>query len=113
MWCFWSYDCLPYELLIAKPHAYGFDMKSVNIMFDYLPDIRQKVKINKSYSSWQELLYGVPQESVPRLLLFNTFLCDLFFFLEGTDITSYMDIITLCNAKITPELVINKLEESF
>ena len=64
-------------------------------------------------SSWRELLHGVPEGSVLGLLLFNTFLCDLFHFLEVTDIASYADDTTPYYASSTKELIITKLEESF
>ena len=64
-------------------------------------------------SSWRELLHGVPEGSILGLLLFNIFLCDLFHFLEVTDIASYADDTTPYYANSTKELIITKLEESF
>ena len=31
-----AYDCLPHDLLIAKPGAYGFDRSSLRLLIDYL-----------------------------------------------------------------------------
>ena len=31
-----AFDCFPHELLITKLHAYDFDMKSLNLIYDYL-----------------------------------------------------------------------------
>ena len=36
------FDCLPHELLIAKLHAYSFDMKSQNLIYDNLSNRRQR-----------------------------------------------------------------------
>ena len=107
-----TFDCLPHELLIAKLHAYGFDMRSLNLMYNYLPNRKQRVKAGGTYISWQEILCGVPQGSSLGPLLFNIFLWDLFYFFEGTDIASYADNATPYNANLTQELVINKLKET-
>ena len=84
-----SFDCLPHNLLIAKLQAYGFDMKSLNLIYDYLFNRKQRVKVGETYSSWREILCWVPQVSVLGPLLFNSFLCDLSYSLKGTDIASY------------------------
>ena len=47
-----------------------------------------------------------------RPLQFNIFLCNLFYFLEGTDIGSYADDTKSYNANLTQELVTNELEET-
>ena len=107
-----AFYCLPHELLIAKLHTYGFDMKSLNLIYGYLLSRKQRVEVGGAYSLWRQLLYGVPQESILRSLLFNVFLCDLFYCLECTDISRYADDITPYNANLTQELVINKLQES-
>ena len=75
-----AFDRLPYDLLIAKLHAYGLDMPSLKLLHSYLTKRRQRVKINNTYSSWSEILFGVPQGSILGPLLFSLFLCDLFLF---------------------------------
>ena len=59
-----AFDTLNHELLIAKLYAYGFSKESLKLMFSYLTNRWQRTKVNQSYSSWTELLLGVPQGSV-------------------------------------------------
>ena len=85
-------DCLPHDLLVAKLYAYGFDLKSVTLVHSYLTGRKQRVKIDHIYSSWEEILFGVPQGSILGSLLFNIFVCDLFDFMDdNVNIGSYAD----------------------
>ena len=74
-----AFDCIDHELLIAKLHAYGFDYDALKFIYSYLKERKQRTKINSSYSSLAEILFGVPQGSILGPLLFNTYICDLFY----------------------------------
>ena len=67
----------------------GFDRNALRFVYSYLKE--NKGKIDNEYSELQEILFGVPQGSIPGLLLFNIFLWDLFFPAKSTDIASYAD----------------------
>ena len=73
-----AFDCLRHDLLIAKLHAYGIRKGSLNLLFSYLKNRKQKVRLNNFYSEWIGILFGVPQRSILHLLLFNIFLCNRF-----------------------------------
>ena len=47
-----AFDCLPHDLLIAKFHAYGYNLPSLRLLNCYLCNRRQRVKINNFYSPW-------------------------------------------------------------
>ena len=68
-----AFGCLSYDLLIAKLHAYGFDIPALRLLHNYLTNRNQRVKIDSTFSSWGEMLFGVPQGSVLGPLLFNIF----------------------------------------
>ena len=59
-----AFDCLPHELLITKLHAYGVSLAALRLARSYLSNRKQRTKINESYSSWEEILFGVPQGSI-------------------------------------------------
>ena len=105
-----AFDCLPHDLMIAKLHAYGFDFKSLKLMDSYLRGRKQRVKISNSYSSWEEIMFGVPQGSILGPLLFNIFICDMFLFITDSDIASYADDNTPYVSADKPQEVVKKLE---
>ena len=59
-----AFDCLSHNLLIAKLNAFGPDLALLNILKDYLTNRKQKAKVNSFYSSWENILSGVPQGSI-------------------------------------------------
>ena len=55
-----AFDCLNHDLLLAKLNAYGCDFNSLKLFYSYLTDRLQRVRVNSSYSTWSEIIYGVP-----------------------------------------------------
>ena len=70
----------------------------------------QRTKINSEYSSWEEIMFGVPQGSIPGPLLSNIFLCGLLLIIESIDIASYADDNTPYTTGNSIGGVIQKLE---
>ena len=83
-----AFSCLDHELLIAKLNAYGFSLTALKLVHNYLSNRKQRTKINSTYSSLLEIIFGVRQESILGPLLFNIFLIELFFIIEDADIAS-------------------------
>ena len=67
-----AFDTINHELLIAKLDAYGFSKQVLKLIFSYLNNRKQRVKIYKTFSSWKELLYGEAKGSVlgPIILIY-------------------------------------------
>ena len=107
-----AFDCLSQKLSISKLDAFGFDKKSLKLVHNSLSNRKQRVKINDSYSSWREILYGVPQGSILGPLLFSIFICDMVYFLNDYEIANYADDTTPCSAQRNHQFVIQGLEKS-
>ena len=58
------FGCLSHELQLAKLHAYGFSISALRLIYSYLANRKRRTKINMSYSSWEEIFFGVPQGSI-------------------------------------------------
>ena len=91
-----AFDSLPHDLIIAKLNSYSFNITALNLIHNYFTKCRQRTKINQSYSSWEDTLFGVPQGSILGLILFNILLSDLFLLVDNVDIANYADDNTIC-----------------
>ena len=56
-----AFDTIDHHLVITKMNAYGFTKKSLKLIKSYPSNPWQRTKINTSFSSWTELLLGLPQ----------------------------------------------------
>ena len=64
---------------------------SLRIMESFFSNRQQRTKISNAFSRYSELIYGVPQRSILCPLLFNIYICDIFFGIIECDIASYAD----------------------
>ena len=62
-----AFDCLLYDLPIAKVHAFGFDLKSLRVIHAYINDRIQITKVGSFYSETYQITYGL----ILGPLLFN------------------------------------------
>ena len=75
-----SFDCIPYDLLIAKLSAYGLNSDSLCCNYSYLKDRKQCIQTNKEQGEFDTIISGVAQGSIFGPILFNIFFNDLFLF---------------------------------
>ena len=107
-----AFETINLSLLLAKLHAYGFSKQALAIICSYLSNQKQRIRINNVFSSWKDLILGVPQGSVLGTLLFNICLNDLFFFLKDVGICNFADDTTTCISDESLENVLKSLEKN-
>ena len=75
-----AFDCLNHELLIAKLDVYGFCRSALFFIHSYIYYMKQRAKVDGSFSTWAKTILGILQDSALGLFLFNIYLNDLFMF---------------------------------
>ena len=83
------------SLLLAILKAYGFSNQILRLLQGYLCNRYQRSITNGSFSSWNEVITGVPQGSILGPLLFKIFLSDIFLFVLKCQLSNYADDNTL------------------
>lgn len=105
-----AFDWIPHDLIIANLNAYGFYENALVLVYSYLKWRKQSVWINNVYSSFQEIVSGVPQGSFVGPILFNFYINAIFSFIKQATMYNYADDHTLAFfSKSLPDLV-NVLE---
>ena len=77
-----AFDCVPYNLLIAKLEVYGINENLLAYLHSYLSNRKQCVRINNVTSNFETFISGVVQGSIVGSNLFNWFFNDFFYFIE-------------------------------
>ena len=90
----------------------SYIFKSLEHIQSYLYERIQSVKINSSFSHWGKVELGIPQGSIKGLLLFNIYICDLFFDIIEIDIANYADDTTPYALDSKLENIVKLLEEN-
>ena len=83
---------------------------TLKLIHNYLSNRWHRTKINKDFSTREELLQGVPQGSVLGPLLFKIYLNDLFLLTESTNVCNFADDTTFYACDRNLNDLINRLE---
>ena len=105
-----AFDCIPHELIVAKLAAYGFKRETLRLIYSYLKGRKQCVKINNTYSDYNEIISGVPQGSILGPVIFNLSINDLFLFIEKASMHNFAGDNTLSAWGETVSKLIDMLE---
>ena len=80
------WGCLRFVIVVFPDHTH-----LLFFMASYLSNRTQWVKIGRVVSSWAKIIKGAPWGSILGPLIFNTFINDIFYFINQSKIYSYAD----------------------
>ena len=83
------------HFLITKLAAYGLSEEALMYILSYLSNRKQCVRINDTYSEFENIITGDAQGSILGPLLFNLSINDLFFFILIASVHNFADDNTL------------------
>ena len=86
-----AFDTINNDLLLAKLKTNGFSHNALAFMLSYLKNRSLRVNINGNFSTWEEIIAGVPKGSILGPLLFNTLANDIFYFEDKSYLSNYAD----------------------
>ena len=73
-----AFDTINEDLFIAKLNVFRFSKESLKLIKSYLTNRWRRTKLNTGFSKWTDIFLRVPRGFVLGLVLFNSYIKDLF-----------------------------------
>jgi len=77
-----GFDSIPHALLLDKRMAYLLGEMSIELLRSYLSARIQCAKIGATFSEWELVRRGIPQQGVLGPIFFNLHINDLFYHIK-------------------------------
>ena len=90
-----AFDCVPYDLLLAKLATYGIDDNLILYIHPYLFYRKQWVCTNNILSEFNKIISGAPQSSNVGHIFFNRFSNDFHYFIKNANAHNFANDNTL------------------
>ena len=95
IYLFLLHNIAQYCTIYCLVNSYGLSENSTQLLSCYLSGRKQQIQIGSTVSDWANINKGVPQGSILGPLLFNTFINDMFYFINKGTLYNYADDKTL------------------
>ena len=89
-----TFDKVWHPGLLHKLESYEVKGKLLEVLTNYLRERIERVVLDGQCSSWERILFGIPQRSVVGLLLFLIYINDLL--INFTPSVKHMQVIRFC-----------------
>ena len=97
-----AFDKVPHKRLISKLYSYGINQHVVLWIGAFLINRKQQVQVNDHFSSWSNVISGIPQGSILGPLLFIIYINDLTDACPNSALFLYADDSKICLLYTSP-----------